>query len=183
MNGGLGQVLNDIFQIFGVELPPWGGLALALFIGALIFPFYLQGQKMVRARKIFMKSGFEDYEKRRAMELEALSLVRSSPGYTLSLAQQAFESGRFPFAHELLNLLPKKRSKVQREARILRKKMNPKEDETLAFALIAVDRLIEEELYEAALTRCLKIDEKWPNNREVLIKKEEIHKKESEMNK
>ena len=177
MNGGLGQVLNSVFQLLGIELPPWGGVVLALIVGAIIFPFYLQGQKMVQARKILIKSSFESYEKRIQMEQKALDLVRTSPNFTISLAQQAFRTGRFNFARELLDILPKDNSKVQREAYRLRKQMQPKEDETLEFAIIAVDRLIEEELYDAALQRCLKVEEKWKENPIVKEKKSFILKK------
>ena len=171
MNGGLGQVLNSVFQLLGIELPPWGGIVLALIVGAMIFPYYLQGQKMVQARKILIKSSFESYETRIEMEQKALVLVRSSPNFTISLAQQAFRAGRFTFARELLDILPKDNSKVQKEAYRLRKQMLPKEDETLEFAIIAVDRLIEEELYDAALQRCLKVEEKWKEHPIVKEKK------------
>jgi hypothetical protein len=177
MNGGLGQVLNSIFQLLGIELPPWGGVVLALIVGALIFPYYLQGQKMVQARKTFIKSGFENFEQRRKMENKAKDLVHSSPNFTLSLAQQAFQAGRYSFARELLDLLPLKNKKVQKEARNLRRKMQPKEDDSLEFALIAVDRLIEEELYDAAWQRCLKIEEKWKENPKVHDKKHDIQQK------
>ena len=50
------------------------------------------------------------------MEQNALDLVRSSPNFTISLAQQAFQAGRFNFAKELLNILPKDNGKVQKEA-------------------------------------------------------------------
>ena len=83
MNGGLGQVINSVLQVLGIELPPWGGVVLALVIGVIIFPYYLRGQKMVKARKTFIKSGFENFEKRREMEQEAMSLVRSSPNFTI----------------------------------------------------------------------------------------------------
>ena len=129
MNGGLGQVLNSVFQLLGIELPPWGGIVLALIVGAIIFPYYLQGQKMVQARKILIKSSFESYETRIEMEKKALVLVRSSPNFTISLAQQAFRAGRFTFARELLDILPKDNSKVQKEAYRLRKQMLSNFDE------------------------------------------------------
>ena len=182
MNGGLGQVLNSVFQLLGIELPPWGGVVLALIVGTIIFPFYLQGQKMIQARKILIKSSFESYEKRIEMEQNALDLVRSSPNFTISLAQQAFRAGRFNFAKELLNILPKDNSKVQKEAYRLRKQMLPKEDETLEFAIIAVDRLIEEELYDAALQRCMKVEEKWRDHPIVKEKKSFIMQKINEDN-
>jgi len=126
---------------------------------------------MVQARKIFIKSSFESYEERIKMEQKALELVRSSPNFTISLAQQAFRAGRFNFARELLEILPKDNGKVQKEAYKLRKQMLPKEDETLEFAIIAVDRLIEEKLYDAALQRCLKVEEKWKESPIVKEKK------------
>jgi hypothetical protein len=177
MNGGLGQVINSVLQVLGIELPPWGGVVLALVIGAIIFPYYLRGQKMVKARKTFIKSGFENFEQRRMMEEEAMNLVRSSPNFTISLAQQAFQAGRFPFARELLQTLPKNNGKIQKEAHKLQKKMQPKEDETLTFALIAVERLIEEELFDAALQRCIKIEEKWKEHPDVQSKKRFIEEK------
>ena len=181
MNGGLGQVINDIFQLLGIELPPWGGIALALCIGAIIFPYYLQGQKMMKARKMLKQSTFENYEQRRRMEIEAMQLVRSSPHFTLSLAQQSFELGRFSFAKELLETLPPDNRTIQRESQRLQKQMLPKEDETLDFALIAVERLLEEELYDAAWQRCLRIEEKWKNNPQVSAKKLFIQEKRSHL--
>ena len=168
MRGGLTQVIGDLLSIFGIQLPPWGGLVMALIVAVVFIPFFVRSHRASLSRKKLKLSGFENRDKRIRMEGEAVDMVRDNPDALIALAEEGMRLGRYPFVRKVLALLPEEKKKYGKIVKQLTQKMEPREDLTPDSAVIAIERLQSEGMAEAAEVRLGRALLRWPNDPQLL---------------
>ena len=161
-------MIGDILSIMGIQLPPWGGLVMALVVAVVFIPFFVRSHRASLSRKKLKLSKFEDRDNRVRMEKEAVDMIRGNPDALIALAEEGMRLGRYGFVRSVLALLPHHR-KYSRIVKQLNQKMAPREDLTPDSAVLAIERLQSEGMADAARERLRRALLRWPKDPQLRV--------------
>lgn len=160
--GGLTTLVRSVAEILGRVLPPWVILTLVGIATVMVLPFYLKGQRRSLARRrISAMHGLSQPEAGR-LEAEAFSLVGRDPDGLVVVAEEALRRGREAVARRALERLSasgRRPTEVVRLQRIL-EGPGPRLPEEEA---LAIDRLLQSDLTQAARQRLDRARTRWPD--------------------
>ena len=160
--GGLSTLVRSLVEILGGVLPHWVILVLAGVGMVIVLPFYLKGHRRSLARRrISAMHGLSQPEAER-LEAEAFSLVGRDPDGLVVVVEEAQRRGREAVARRALERLAatgRRPAEVVRLRRIL-EGPGPRLPEEEA---LAVDRLLQAGLTQAARQRLDRARARWPD--------------------
>jgi hypothetical protein len=162
--------LDTIIMIlleFGVPWEPWMAKFLPIPVFILLLPFFLRNIRIAQARKAIKRSNSYYQAKRRSLEVEAIEKVKNIPTALLGLADEAIKMQRYDLAQEIISLVPRNK-KYRRELIRIHNKINPPSVQSEQDELIAIEKLIENEVYKAAFLRLQQAQLKWPESSELI---------------
>ena len=172
-NGGLSQVLSDIFNLLGIQVPWWSGIAIGLVVAILFFPLFVKSTRAQRARKLLRNSGIE-ISGTKEMEDRAIDMVKNDPHSLLSLASIAEKQKRYKLVGRILQQIPNPQSH-KKEIRRLQSKIAPRGDLTPTSAAVIIESLLEEGFTQAAKNRFDIAIKRWPTSPELLTLQQSLH--------
>ena len=165
-NGGLSQLLSDIFGLLGIQLPWWSGIVIGITVAIVFFPLFLKSTRAQRARKLLHRSGVE-ISGTKEMEDQAIEMVKNDSNALLSMASIAEKQKRYQLVARILNQIPNPQ-KYKKDIRKLRSKITPRGDLTPTSAAVAIEALLNEGLHKAAQNRFDIAIKRWPSAPELL---------------
>jgi hypothetical protein len=162
MSGSFLDTIIAILIEFGVPWQPWMAKLLPIPVFLLMLPFFLRNIRISQARKLLKRSNVFFREERREMEKNAINKVKDIPTAMLGLADEAIKMQRYELAQELIGYVPAS-NKYRRELVRIHQKINPSALRTKETEILAIERLLENNLFESAQQRIKEAKKRWPD--------------------
>jgi len=166
MSGSFLDTIIAILIEFGVPWQPWMAKLLPIPVFFLMLPFFLRNIRISQARKLLKRSDSFFSDERRGMEITAINKVKDIPTAMLGLADEAIRMHRYELAQELIGYVPPN-NKYRRELVRIHQKINPSALRTKETELLAIERLLENNLFESAQQRIEEAKKRWPDLKEI----------------
>ena len=104
--GGLGGLLDTIFNVLGVRLQPWMAPVVVVVLALLLLPFIYRNQSTAKARRVMTRAcSTSSSVERDKLEAEAKTLVAGNPDGLAAVADMALQRGRRTLARALVDEL------------------------------------------------------------------------------
>ena len=160
------EMLDTLFQLIGVQLPPWGDTVFLLCVLVLLGPFFYRNSLTKKARKRLQALSAQGGQARLDGEAEVLELVRGHPFGLVVVVEEASKRGMHRLVEQGLEALDRTgrhRDQFHRLSRELGEKPT-----TAAAQAIAIERLRETGLHVQAKLRLNKALLRFPDHPELL---------------
>jgi hypothetical protein len=157
------QMLDGLVGGLGLQLEPWMAPVFAVALALLVMPAWRRNFKTKQARKRILELGAAPVQDRAQMRTDILALVEGNPFGQVVVVEEAMKRHQNVLAAEALERLEISR-KRRDEARRLRLKLSGERPTTPEAEALAIERLREAGLDDAATARLHAAQQRWPHH-------------------
>ena len=165
--GGLGGLLDTIFNVLGVRLQPWMAPVVVVVLALLLLPYIYRNQSTAKARRVMTRAcSTSSSVERDKLEAEAKTLVAGNPDGLAAIADMALQRGRRTLARALVDELAAigTRPELVRRLEIA---LDPDLPATAEDAALRIDRQRGQGLHVAAEDLLVRARRRWPDHSEL----------------
>ena len=159
----LKETLDSLLGAAGLQLEPWMAPIAAVLLAMLVMPAWRRNFRTKQARKRIQDLSNAPLEQRERLRSEVLRLVHGNPFGLVVVVEEALKRGNRGLALGALAAL-EETGKRRDEARRLRLKVSGDRPTTPEAEALAVERLREAGLEDAAAERLRVARQKWPKH-------------------
>ena len=171
--GSLRAAIEEILRDYGIHVPPWAGLALALFLIAVFLPNIIKNAKVQRARRDMM--GLQDLppEERDRERERILDTASDNPVGLVAIADEALRKQQTAIARGAVERL-RRTGKRGDDLRRLERALEGDKPRHLLKEVIAIEHLLKAGARDAAATRLAAAFLIWPEAPELRELRESV---------
>lgn len=174
--GGLSTLKTAIEEIlldYGIHVPRWAGLALALFLIAVFLPNIIKNAKVQRARSDMTRLQDLTPEERDRERQRILDMANDNPVGLVAIADEALRKHQTAIARGALERL-RQTGKREADVRRLERALEGDKPRHLLKEVIAIEHLLKAGAREAAATRLAAALLIWPEAPELRELRESV---------